>query len=73
MLEQRYQVADADYIQTAYKAPTEQRATSLVTLQPSGNLNAIVRNAGGIVLIDFYSDWCGPCRQQAKILHDMEA
>lgn len=34
------------------------------------NFNEII-NSGKTVLLDFYADWCGPCRMVAPILHEI--
>lgn len=48
------------------------RHVALKTLGPNENLKDLVDNAPGVVLIDFYADWCGPCGTQGKILHELE-
>ena len=30
-----------------------------------------VKNSDKFVLLDFYADWCGPCRMVAPILHEI--
>jgi thioredoxin len=45
---------------------------TLMTLPKGSDLDAQVAAASGPVVLDFYADWCGPCRTQGKILHEME-
>lgn len=35
------------------------------------NYNEIVKNSSKPILIDFYADWCGPCKMAGPIIEQM--
>ncbi|MGL4773702.1 MAG: thioredoxin [Clostridium sp.] len=39
----------------------------------SADFESDVRNSKGVVLVDFYADWCGPCKMIAPILEQLSS
>jgi len=36
----------------------------------AAEFNDILTNTKGKIIVDFYADWCGPCKMQAPVLDD---
>lgn len=64
-------IQPATFVETGHQPSAS--APTLMTMGTSDDLFELVRNAPGIVLVDFYADWCGPCQVQSGILHELES
>lgn len=48
------------------------KAPPIRDLVSGEELSEIIRKSQGHVIVDFYADWCGPCKKQSTVLHALE-
>ncbi len=59
---------DSVALASSQKTPRQ----AIRTLKEGEDLGGLVDGSPGVVLLDFYADWCAPCRKQSSELHELE-
>jgi len=47
-------------------------AFAAITETTEGDLNKIMKDGKGVVVIEIYATWCGPCKIMAKTLEEVD-
>ena len=55
-------------LMNAFRKPVP-ASENVIHLKPEENLKEMIGGSGKIALIDFYADWCGPCRSLAPTIN----
>jgi len=50
---------------------SEKKMSDKIIQLTDDSFDADVINASGLVLVDFWAEWCGPCKMIAPILNDI--
>ncbi|QDV85820.1 thioredoxin [Planctomycetes bacterium TBK1r] len=57
-------------ITTNHKSPVKPSNAGVLPLSEANFVDTVL-NAGKPVLVDFYADWCGPCRMMAPVVEEI--
>ncbi len=64
-------IRDAENGVVSEKIEKKANTTKKVVLVNESKFDDEVTNYDGKVLVDFYADWCGPCKRQSPIIDEL--
>ncbi len=49
----------------------EKTSARLVTFDSPAGFNRMIKETKGVALVDFYAEWCGPCKQLSPVISSL--